>query len=272
MSIIQAIILGILQGITEFLPISSSGHLSLMHYFFPGSELDPYTEKTFDVALHFGSLLGALYYLRKEVTEIVISFLKFLKTKKLDSHAKFGLLLLVASVPGALVGALFQSVIVETLSNPYLIASALIVFGIILYLCDKYSKSIPERVFNLKDAIIVGSAQALALQPGVSRSGITMSILRVRGFDRVSSARYSFLMLLPIVAGATIYSLLSAITGEGISSDLYLPMIVGTIAAAISGWLAVFGLLKIVKTQTFAMFTIYRVALGLIVIIALILE
>lgn len=241
-----------------------------MHYFFSSTELDQYTEKTFDVALHAGSLLGALYYLREDVKQILKSLLKYTKTRVLDSHAKFGLLLLVASIPGAIFGALFQSFIVETLTTPLLIAIALIVFGLVLYVCDKYSKSEPEKIFTLKDALIVGASQALALQPGVSRSGITMSALRVRGFDRTSAARYSFLMLLPIVAGATLYSGAKTVLGDGIESNLIMPMIVGTIAAAVSGWFAVYWLLKIVKTRTFTMFMVYRVALGSIVIISLI--
>lgn len=262
MPISHAIFLGFLQGLTEFLPISSSGHLTLAPQILGWKELDPSIEKTFEVALHAGTLIGALVYLREDVLRIITSLLSALKTKHLDSYAKLGLLLLVASIPGALLGAAFESIIAEQLGEPALVAGALIFFGLVLYVCDRFSPIRQEKVFSLKDAVFVGASQALALQPGVSRSGITMSALRVRGFSRESAARLSFLMLLPIVAGATLYTGTKTALGDGIPSDLVVPMIAGVITSAVTGWLAVFGLLKFVKSHSFTLFVVYRVVVG----------
>lgn len=265
MSIIHAIILGLLQGLTEFLPVSSSGHLTLVPQIFGWEELDPSIEKTFDVALHAGTLIGALIYLRKDVTQIIVSFFRGLRTRHLDKYAKLGVLLLVSSIPGALLGAALESWISKTLDKPALVASALLIGAIILYVCDKNKGTKTEDEFSFSTAVITGASQALALQPGVSRSGITMSALRMQGFSRATSARLSFLMLLPIVAGAALYTGTKTMLGDGIPSDLVTPMIVGVITSAITGWLAVFWLLKLVQTKTFTVFVIYRIVIAILI-------
>ena len=265
MPIIHAIILGLLQGLTEFLPISSSGHLTLVPQIFGWKELDPSIEKTFDVALHAGTLIGALVYLRKDVAQIIKSFFSGVKTKHFDQHAKLGIFLLVATIPGALLGAVFEDWIVDNLSDPALVASALLIGAVVLFVCDKSKGTKREEKFSLQPAIITGASQALALQPGVSRSGITMSVLRAQGFSRETSARLSFLMLLPIVAGASLYTGGKTLLGDGIPDNLVLPMIVGVITSAVTGWIAVYGLLKMLQTKTFTVFVVYRIVVALLV-------
>jgi undecaprenyl-diphosphatase len=263
--IFHAILLGFLQGLTEFLPISSSGHLTLVPEILGWEPLDPNVATTFDVALHAGTLIGALAYLKNDVIEIIKGLFTALRARTWNPYAKLGVLLMVTTVPGALIGATLEDFISENLGAPALVATVMIVFGIVLYAADKYCPVVNEKVLTLKDAIFVGAAQAIALQPGVSRSGITMTALRSRGFSRESSARLSFLMLLPIVAGATLFTSTKTAVGEGVPSDLIIPMIAGVITSAITGWFAVFALLKYVRTHTFTAFVIYRIGVGIAV-------
>jgi undecaprenyl-diphosphatase len=212
-SILHAIILGIVQGLTEFLPISSSGHLALIPEIFGWNDLSESQSKTFDIALHAGTLIGAIAYLRKDILEIIQGCLKALNHKKMNAKARLGLLIVVTTIPGVLIGVLFEDYIAKNLSKPYLIATMFILFGIILFVADKLKGHRKIDEFSIKDAVLVGAAQALALQPGVSRSGITMTTLRARNFSREASARLSFLMLIPIVAGATLFT-----GGKGIAN------------------------------------------------------
>ena len=265
MSIIHAIILGLVQGLTEFLPISSSGHLVVIPELLGWESLDPQVEKTFDVALHSGTLIGAVAYLHRDVLRIISSLFKWLKTRELDAWAKLGLLLSITSIPGALLGALFESYISRNLGKPWLVATMLVVFGIALFIVDKLKGHRLDKDFEIKDAVIVGASQAFALQPGVSRSGITMTAMRALGFTREASARLSFLMLIPIVAGATLYTSTKTFAGDGVSSDLVWPIIAGVITSAITGFFAVYILLKIVRTKSFTPFVIYRIAAGLFI-------
>lgn len=263
MPILHAIILGIVQGLTEFLPISSSGHLSLIPQLFGWNDLSESANKTFDIALHGGTLIGAVAFLRKDIYHIIQGCFAALKNKKMNTKAQLGLLILVTSIPGALLGALFEDQIAQHLSKPALIATMLIAFGIILFLADKLKGHRHIDEFSIKDAVIVGAAQALALQPGVSRSGITMTALRAKNFSREASARLSFLMLIPIVAGATLYSGSKGIVKGTISSEMIPPMIAGVITSAIVGYFAVFYLLKLVRDKPFTMFVVYRILAGI---------
>ncbi len=265
MPIIHAIILGFIQGLTEFLPISSSGHLVIIPKLLGWEALDPSIEKTFDVSLHAGTLIGAVAYLHKDILRIISSLFNWIKTRQMDIYAKLGFLLLLTTIPGALLGATLENFISENLGTPFLVATMLIVFGIALYIADQFKGQKKDSDFKIVDAIIVGASQALALQPGVSRSGITMTALRSRGFSREASARLSFLMLIPIVAGATLYTSVKTFTGDGIASEMVWPMIAGVTTSAITGFFAVYILLKIVKSKSFTPFVIYRIAAGLFI-------
>lgn len=267
MSVLHAIILGIVQGLSEFLPISSSGHLILVPELLGWSELPADVGKTFDVALHAGTLVGAAAYLRRDIARYIAAAWRSLRARSLEeTDARVGWLLLATVVPGALIGALFEDVINEHLGEPVLIGVMLIVFGLVLYWVDRLHGAREIRDFHGRDAVIAGIAQALALQPGVSRSGITMTALRWQKFTREDSARISFLMLIPIVAGAAVFSSRRLLDGfpPEISGAAFAA---GMLSAAVTGWLVVFGLLRYLRTHTFLPFVIYRIVVGVAVIV-----
>ena len=270
MSVLHAIILGIVQGLSEFLPISSSGHLILVPELFGWTELtkDPQLNKTFDVALHLGTLVAAVWYFRRDVWRYLLAALQTVKVRKVTTtDERLAWLLLLSAVPGAIVGALFGSTIEEELGDPILVGVMLIVFGFVLLFVDRLGGDRPSDDFRRRDAVIMGLAQAVALQPGVSRAGVTMTAGRWLKFDRAAAARLSFLMSIPIIAGAGLYKGAEVIGGRGIPSGFIAPFIWGTIAAAVSGFLAIAWLLRYLQTNSFMPFVIYRWVVGGAVIV-----
>ena len=270
MSVLHAIILGIVQGLSEFLPISSSGHLILVPELFGWNELtsNPSLNKTFDVALHLGTLVAAVWYFRRDVWRYLLAALQTVKVRKVTTtDERLAWLLLLSAVPGAIVGALFGSTIEEELGDPILVGVMLIVFGFVLLFVDRLGGDRPSDDFRRRDAVIMGLAQAVALQPGVSRAGVTMTAGRWLKFDRAAAARLSFLMSIPIIAGAGLYKGAEVIGGRGIPSGFIAPFIWGTIAAAVSGFLAIAWLLRYLQTNSFMPFVIYRWVVGGAVIV-----
>jgi undecaprenyl-diphosphatase len=269
MPIIQAIVLGLVQGFSEFLPISSSGHLILTRWLFgwetPGNES---VEKAFDVALHLGTLVAVVAYFRHDLAKYVREGLRLLwhRERPVDTDGRIAWLLLLATVPAALVGALLESWIDERLGTPVIIGVSLIVFGLLLWWADRQMGRRALQEFSTRDALIVGAAQALALNPGTSRSGITMTAARQIGFDRDAAARLSFLMSVPVIAGAVVLKL-GKLVADGIPDGLLTPMIIGIITSCMSGWLAVWGTLRLLRTRSFTPFVIYRVVLGVCVLV-----
>ena len=268
MPVLHALVLGIVQGLSEFLPISSSGHLILVPELFGWEELtrDPELNKTFDVALHVGTFVAALWYFRSDIARYVGALLSSVRSRSVrTTDQRVGWLLGLSAIPGAIVGAALSSTIDEELGDPILIGVMLIVFAGVLWLADRASGTRTDDEFRPRDAVIMGIAQAVALQPGVSRSGVTISAGRWLRFDREAATRLSFLMSIPIIAGAAIYKGAEA-AAEGIPSDFVEPMIWGMVAAAVSGFIAIAGLLKLLRTTSFAPFVIYRVVAGIAVI------
>ena len=268
MPIYQAIILGIVQGLSEFLPISSSGHLLLVPWLAGWQELDPSIKKSFDVALHLGTLVAVVGYFRRDVTTYVVEGTKLVFARKVPPSAdgKLAWLFVLATLPAAAVGALFEDQIDSRLGTPTLIAISLIGFGILLAIADRTTGRREVGGFRARDAILVGAAQALALNPGTSRSGITMTAARFLGFDREAAVRISFVMSIPVIFGAVVFKFAGMIA-DGIPDGLLVPLIVGIITSGLSGWLAVWGTLRIVRTRSFMPFVIYRIALGVVVLI-----
>jgi len=263
-SVLHAIILGIVQGLSEFLPISSSGHLILVPELFGWNELtsNPSLNKTFDVALHMGTLIAAVWYFRNDVWRYLLAALQTVKQRAVrTTDERIAWLLLLSAVPGAIVGALFGSTIEETLGDPILVGAMLIAFGFVLLFVDRLGGARPSDDFRRRDALLMGIAQAVALQPGVSRSGVTMTMGRWLRFDRAAAARISFLMAIPITAGAGVYKGLE-VARDGIPSGFVAPFIWGMIAAAISGFLAIAWLLRYLQTNSFMPFVIYRFVVG----------
>ena len=270
MPIFHAIVLGLVQGLSEFLPISSSGHLLLVPWLFGWNDFkgNISIEKAFDVALHLGTLVAALAYFRRDAVLYVREGTKLVMHRDRPStpEGRLAWLLVLSALPGAAVGALFEKSIDEKLGKPVLIALSLIGFGLLLAYIDRRAGQRKLDEYRRRDAIIVGAAQVLALNPGTSRSGITISAARFLGFNRDTAARVSFLMSLPIIAGAVAYKGLK-LAKDGIPHGLAGPMLVGVITSALAGWLAVWGTLKWVRTRSFAPFVVYRVALGVAVLV-----
>ena len=268
MPIYQAIILGIVQGLSEFVPISSSGHLLLVPWLAGWQELDPSVKKSFDVALHLGTLVAVVGYFWRDVSTYVVEGTKLVVARKVPptTNGKLAWLFVLATLPAAVVGALFEDQIDSRLGTPTIIACSLIGFGILLAIADRTLGRRKVDEFRARDALLVGAAQALALNPGTSRSGITMTAGRFLGFDRDAAVRISFVMSIPVIFGAVVFKF-SGLISDGVPDGLLVPMIVGIVTSGLSGWLAVWGTLKIVRTRSFMPFVIYRIVLGVVVLI-----
>ena len=260
MTPLQAIALGILQGLSEFLPISSSAHLTLAPWLFGWD--DP--GLAFDVALHFGTLLAVLWYFRMEWIALVRAAFGIITTGRIETPEKRRVIyLIVATIPGAIGGYLMQSRAETAFRSPQVIAIALIVMGMLLWLVDKLVDR--ARVLGEMrwiDSLLIGLSQVIALIPGVSRSGATMTTGRGLRFDRESAAEFSFLMSMPIIAAAVVMEGPKALQQGGITNEL----MGGVVASAISGWLAISILMRYLSRHSYGIFALYRVLLGLAVL------
>jgi len=261
MTTFHAIFLGVLQGLTEFLPVSSSGHLVLAEYFLN----IPTTSLSFDVTLHVGTLLAVLIYFWHDWVKMAISLFN---GKKGDVHRKMLFLLILGTIPGALFGFLLEDTISTVFRSPWIVVFTL--SGVALLLLAAEKMALHKRSFSslsLRDAVIVGSAQALALVPGVSRSGITMTAGLFLGLKRQAAARFSFLLSAPIVAGAGFYEALQLLKSGDQGFDIN--FLWGFISAFISGMIAIAFLMRYLARHNFYPFVIYRIALAGLVAAAL---
>jgi undecaprenyl-diphosphatase len=257
-------VLGITQGITEFAPVSSSGHLILVPWLFDWPILaDPNLNKTFDVALHIGTLVGALVYFRHDVARYLAAWVRSIRHRRIDGvDERLAWALVVGTIPGVIAGALLEGVIQDRLGEPWLIATMLAVFGVVLYAVDRVAsqrRSLDD--LSVSNGWWLGVAQALALQPGVSRSGVTMTAARLMSFDRPTAARFSFLLALPIIAGAGLFKGVDVLR-EGIPPGMGGPFVAGMIAAGVSGFLVIAFLLTYLRRHDFALFMWYRLAVA----------
>jgi undecaprenyl-diphosphatase len=268
LTILQAIVLGITQGVTEFAPISSSGHLILVPWLFDWPIVtDPNLNKTFDVALHIGTLAGALVYFRHDVMRYAAAWSRSVAARRIgSSDERLAWALVVGTIPAVIVGATLEGFIQDELGQPWLIAVMLVVFGVVLYVVDRIASS-RRRLDELgvRHGLLLGIAQALALQPGVSRSGVTMTAARVLAFDRETAARFSFLLSLPVIAGAAIYAGLD-LAGDGIPAGMAGPFAAGIAASAVSGFLVIAFLLRYLRVHDFALFLWFRIAVAALVL------
>ncbi len=287
MDIFQSIILGLIQGLTEFLPISSSGHLVLMPWFFDWQ--DP--GLVFDVALHFGTLLAVLVYFGKDYWGIIksacglkskkqgrkkLAFTKALAGRQINSKSQiqnnknnyypkvFLWWLVLATIPGALAGYFLENYAETVFRFPLITAGALFGAGLILYLADRFTASAKHRNFKKlgwRKALVIGLAQAVAIIPGISRSGATITAGLFLGLNRVSAARFSFMLSGPVIFGASLLKF-----PDFVASGLNLANILGILAAAVSGYLAIAGLIKFVEKVSYKIFFWYRAVLALIIL------
>jgi undecaprenyl-diphosphatase len=260
-------VLGLIQGATEFAPVSSSGHLILVPWAFGWDIVNhPDLNKSFDVALHMGTLAGALLYFRHEVVRYTVAAFTSIRARAIRTmDERIAWALAIGTIPGVIVGASLEGVIQEELGAPWLIATALAVFGVILYLVDRVAAQRRDLGdLHVRDGLFLGIAQAIALQPGVSRSGVTITAARAMGFERESAARFSFLLSLPIIAGAGLYKGMDLLS-EGIPPGMGWPFFWGTVASAVSGFVVIWFLLRYLRRHDFAVFMWYRIAVALLV-------
>ena len=271
MSNLEALLLGVVQGLTEFLPISSSGHLILVPWLQNYSfliENDSFN-KTFDVALHAGTLIAAIAFFRAEVWRLIVSFVTVVRKRAIEtSDERLAIAIAIGTVPAVIAGGLASDFIDEHLGDPWMIAVQLILFGALLDWADRRPQRRSLDRTELRDGSWIGLAQVLALAPGTSRSGITITAARFLGLDRDAAARFSFLLLIPIVAGATVFKGISAVH-EGLPQGVAGPMVVGTVAAAVSGYGAIVFLLRLVRAGSYRPFVLYRYAAGIAVLIVI---
>jgi len=279
--IYQAIVLAIIQGVAEFIPISSSGHLIIVRRLLGWNELSPAHELTFDVALHFGTLLSLLVYFRRTWFQIVRAGLggkvvRFSEAGSSDvnltaAEQREERLLLwflaMATIPGAIAGKLLEHSAEEYFrEHILLIAGALILVALLMWWSEKTTPRKPALTgISLADSLIIGCAQATALIPGVSRSGSTITAGRFRGFTREAAVRFSFLLATPIIAGA---ALLKAheLHKEGLPAGMHAPFLVGILVSAVVGYAAISWLIRYLQSNSLKAFIIYRIVAGLVVI------
>jgi undecaprenyl-diphosphatase len=263
MSLIQALVLGVVQGATEFLPISSSGHLVLVPWFL-GWDFEPRSAFIFDVLVQWGTILAVLLYFRHDLFEIGLAWLRGLITGRpfTDPHARLGWLLLLASLPAAVIGLVFKSAVEKAFAQPAAVSGFLLLTAALLMLSERVS-SRQRRVDALdwRDSLFIGLAQALALFPGVSRSGSTIAGGLARGLLRPAAARFSFLLAVPTMIGAGSIALLDLRRSVDAAAQLG-PLIVGFLAAAVIGFASIHFLLGYLRKHPLTIFAVYCLLLG----------
>ncbi|MEA2654151.1 MAG: undecaprenyl-diphosphatase [Chloroflexota bacterium] len=268
-TLLQALVMGIVQGLTEFLPVSSSGHLIVVPFLLGWT--DPFINSiAFSVMLHIGTLGALLVYFRSDWLRLVPAGLAAIRDRSLqaDPDRRLAWLLVVATIPAAIAGFLLNDIIVTTFREPGMVAVTLVIGAVVLWLADRWgarTKGVEDVSFPL--AIGIGAAQALALVPGISRSGISISAARLAGLDREAAARFSFLMATPIIIGAAVFEVRKLLTGEAGVAIQIVPLLVGMAASFIAGVLAIDVLLRYLRTRSLTVFVVYRLIVAAVVVV-----
>lgn len=270
MSIFEAILLGIIEGVTEFLPISSTGHLTIVEKLMGFSINDP-DITAFTAIIQVGAVAATLVYFWKDIVRILAAWFGGLanSSKRSEADYKYGWAIMVGSIPIAVVGLLFKDQIETTLRSLWFVGFALLLWSGVMWYADHHGKQTRhEGNVKLKDTLIIGLVQCLALIPGISRSGATMSAGLLRGFDRVTVTKLSFFLSIPALFAAALYQTLTEY--DNISNGVgWLPTIVATITSFIVAYIAVAWLLKFISKHSYAIFIWYRIALGSLLLILL---
>jgi undecaprenyl-diphosphatase len=269
----QALVLGIVQGLTELLPISSSGHLILVPWGADWTYLEENQRfnQTFDVALHLGTLVAVGAYFWSDIVRLVRAFVGSLGRRRIESpDERIAWFVLVATIPAGLAGVLGEDLIADHLGEPWQIAGLLVLGAGLLFWADRSPETRAMGDLGLWQALVMGLAQALALAPGVSRSGITITAGRFMGLDRDSAARFSFLLLIPTVLGAVLLKGVGDVLLGDLPSGWQGPFLVGTLAALGSGLLAIDWLLGYVRRHTYGVFVLYRVVAAAIIVLIIV--
>jgi len=269
MPLVQVIVLAVLQGITEFLPISSSAHLALTPWLFGWKDQG----LEFDIALHLGTLFSVLLYFFRDWLRILANGAglalpsSFAPDPSLDRNPRLLWYLVAATIPAGVAGLLFKDTVESTLRSPYIMGTMLIVVGLIMWAAERMAKH--ERTIgemNLMDCLFIGCAQALALVPGTSRSGITMTAGLFRNLDRSTAARFSFLLSTPVVAAAALKGVYDLKKHGALTAGMMPSLGIGIVVTAITGCFVISVLLKFLRTNSVLPFVVYRVAFGFLVI------
>lgn len=254
MTIFQAVVLGIVQGLTELLPISSSAHLSLVPWI-----LEWNITESFDVALHFGTLLAIGLFFFKDWLGLIKGGFNLVVKKEKSTEGRMFWYIVAATIPGGIIGFLLEKFTGDMLSKPLIIAIALMVMGVVLYIVDKKAPSkVDYENMTFKQTFLIGVTQALAFIPGVSRSGVTITTARAMGISRESAAKYSFMLSAPIVLAATAFKFKDFVFS--------IPWLIGVIVSFIVGLVVIKFLLNYLRKGSFKAFAIYRVIVGIFII------
>jgi undecaprenyl-diphosphatase len=266
----QALVLGIVQGATELLPVSSSGHLILVPWLADWQYLKEHDafNQTFDVSLHLGTLIAVALYFRADIARLAVAWFRTLRRRRIETvDERVAWYIAAATVPAAIVGAVGESLIAERLGEPWQIAILLAVFAVLLYLADRRPATRDMGEIGVKAAVAVGLAQTLALMPGVSRSGVTITAARFLGLDRDSAARFSFLLLVPITLGAVAYKGVGDVLLADLPPGTTGPFVVGSLASLASGIAAISALLGYVRRHDYSIFVAYRILVAAAVLL-----
>lgn len=266
----QALVLGIVQGATELLPISSSGHLILVPWAANWHYLETHESfnKTFDVALHLGTLVAVVIYFWGDIVRYVVAWFRSIGKRRIETgDERIAWAVAAATIPAAIAGAAGESFIEDHLGEPWQIAIVLAVFGVLLWLVDRLPEQRGLDQIGVRNGFLIGVAQVLALIPGVSRSGITITAGRAWKLDRDAAARFSFLLLVPVVLGAVLYKGLKDVVLDPLPAGSTGPFVVGTLASIAVGLVAIKALLGYVRRHDYSIFALYRVSLAVVIVI-----
>jgi undecaprenyl-diphosphatase len=265
---VQALVMGIVQGLTEFLPISSSGHLILVPYLLGWK--DPFiTSLAFSVMLHMGTLVALLGYFWRDWLVLVPAGVAAVRDRSFrgDPDRRLAWLIAITTIPAVIVGPILNDRLETAVRSAGIVAVTLVIGGAILWLADRWGRQVREATeLTFGQALGIGVAQAIALVPGISRSGISISAGLLFGLTRESAARFSFLMATPITAAAGAYEIVKLVRGEAGGGITAGPLVVGMVAALISGMAAIHLLLRYLRTNTLTIFVVYRLVLAAIVV------
>lgn len=266
----QAFVLGLVQGATELLPISSSGHLILVPWLADWEYLKEHDafNQTFDVSLHLGTLVAVVAYFWSDIVRLSSAWARTLRTRRIEgADERIAWYVAAATVPAAIVGALGEDAIAANLGEPWQIAVLLALFGVLLYVADRQPETKDMSEVGMGAAVGVGLAQTLSLMPGVSRSGITITAGRFLGLDRDSAARFSFLLLVPVTLGASVYKGVTEVILADLPEGMTGPFVVGSLTAFASAVVAISALLGYVRRRDYSVFVVYRLIAAAIVLL-----
>jgi undecaprenyl-diphosphatase len=261
----QALVLGVVQGFTELLPISSSGHLIIVPWVADWTYLEHHKafNKTFDVALHVGTLVAVIAYFWRDIGLLIAAWFRSIYHRRISTgEERLAWYVLLATIPAAIAGAVGEEFIEEKLGQPWQIALLMAVFAVVLWAADRSPERRKMDQLGFKAAFVIGLAQCLALAPGVSRSGITITAGRFLDLKRDDAARFSFLLLVPIVFGAAVLKGIKDVAFKGLPPGSAGPFVVGTLAAAVTGYIAIRALLGYLRRNDYTIFVVYRLVLA----------